>query len=160
MMKVRRWECTRGWHGHIWLCHGVTNWNCWKKNKKRREKKSKNEVYLVVKYPWNTRDTVVRVHGMSRCAKTQHRTRTRDTRDPITAGFPVPVPNPNTDETLIVWNLTTSILDHLTCIWTRFLRRFKIWTQICMIVPAAPAILKMVVEHQEVVGWSTLNWFV
>jgi len=65
-----------------------------KKPRKDEKKKSKNEVYLVVIYPWNTRDTVVRVHGMSRCAKTQHRTHTRDTRDLITTGFPVPVPNP------------------------------------------------------------------
>ena len=42
----------------------------------------------------DTRDTVVRVHGMSRCAKYQNRTRTRGTRDPITAGIPVPVTNP------------------------------------------------------------------
>ena len=42
----------------------------------------------------DTRDTVVRVHGMSRCAKYQNRTRTRGTRDPITVGIPVPVTNP------------------------------------------------------------------
>jgi hypothetical protein len=39
---------------------------------------------------------VAQVRGMSQCAKNEHRTRTRtrDTRDPITAGIPVPVPNP------------------------------------------------------------------
>src|SRR5882672_3542189 len=31
---------------------------------------------------------------MPRCAKYQYRTRTRGTRDPITAGIPVPVLNP------------------------------------------------------------------
>ena len=48
----------------------------------------------------DTRDTVVRVHGMSRCAKYQNRTRTRGTRDPITAGIPVPVTNPNTGQSM------------------------------------------------------------
>ena len=48
----------------------------------------------MVLYPWNTRDTVVRLHGMPRCAKYQYRTRTCGTRDPITAGIPIPVPNP------------------------------------------------------------------
>ena len=42
----------------------------------------------------NTRDTVVQVRGVLRCAKMQHRTRTRDTRFGRTAGLPVPVRNP------------------------------------------------------------------
>ena len=43
----------------------------------------------------NTRDTVVQVRGVLRCAKMQHRTRTRDTRFGRTTGLPVPVRNPN-----------------------------------------------------------------
>ena len=46
-------------------------------------------------YPWNTHNTTVRVRGISQCAKNQNRTHTRDTHDLITAGFPVPVPNPS-----------------------------------------------------------------
>ena len=43
----------------------------------------------------NTCDTVVRVRGVLRCAKMQHRTRTRVTRFGRTAGLPVPVRNPS-----------------------------------------------------------------
>ena len=46
------------------------------------------------KIPVNTRDTAVQVHGVSRCAKVQHRTRTRGTRFGNTTGKPVPVRNP------------------------------------------------------------------
>ena len=42
----------------------------------------------------NTRDTAVRVCGVLRCAKMQHRTHTRITRFGRTAGLPVPVRNP------------------------------------------------------------------
>ena len=42
----------------------------------------------------NTHDTVVQVRGVLQCAKTQHRTHTRDTCFGITAGLPVPVQNP------------------------------------------------------------------
>jgi len=45
--------------------------------------------------PVHTRDTVVRVHGMPRCAEIDYRTRTRTTRFGKPAGFPVPVPIPN-----------------------------------------------------------------
>ena len=45
--------------------------------------------------PVNTHDTMVRVRGVSRCAKVQHRTRTRGTRFGNTVGKPVPVRNPN-----------------------------------------------------------------
>ena len=44
--------------------------------------------------PVNTRDTAVRVHGVSRCAKMQHCTRTRVTRFGRTAGLPAPVQKP------------------------------------------------------------------
>ena len=44
--------------------------------------------------PMKTRNTVVRVRGVLRCAKIQYRTRTRDTRFGNTAGFSVPVLNP------------------------------------------------------------------
>ena len=52
--------------------------------------------------PVNTRDTAVRVHGVSRCAKIDYRTRTCDTRFGSTAGKPVPVQNPKdiTDHTI------------------------------------------------------------
>ena len=75
-------------------CHSVTNWSCWKKTQEKMRKKSKNEVHLAVIYPWNTHDTMVWVHGMLQCAKTQHHTCTHDTHDPITVGFPVPMSNP------------------------------------------------------------------
>jgi hypothetical protein len=45
--------------------------------------------------PVHTRDTVVRVRGMPRCAEIYYRTRTRATRFGKPAGFPVPVPIPN-----------------------------------------------------------------
>jgi hypothetical protein len=44
--------------------------------------------------PMNTRDTAVRVRGVSRCAKNQNHTRTRDNRFGNTAGLPIPVFNP------------------------------------------------------------------
>ena len=56
----------------------------------------------------DTRDTVVRVHGMSGCVKYQNRTRTRGTRDPITTGIPIPMPNPRevlSYDQYIVWEL-------------------------------------------------------
>ena len=43
--------------------------------------------------PVNTRDTAVRVRGVSRCAKNLDRTRTRSTRFGSTAGLTVPVLN-------------------------------------------------------------------
>ena len=43
----------------------------------------------------NTRDTVVRVCGMPRCAKVRYRTRTHVTHFGNTAGLPVPVLNAN-----------------------------------------------------------------
>jgi hypothetical protein len=54
----------------------------------------------------NTRDTAVRVRGVLRCAKVQHRTRTRGTRFGSTAGIPVPVQNPNQDH----WGVVLSIV--------------------------------------------------
>ena len=45
--------------------------------------------------PVHTHDTTVRVRGMPRCAKIEHRTCTCVTRFGITAGLPVPVPNPS-----------------------------------------------------------------
>jgi hypothetical protein len=47
------------------------------------------------KIPVCTRDTAGTGHGMPRCVKIQHRTRTHATRDPITAGIPIPVMNPS-----------------------------------------------------------------
>ena len=44
--------------------------------------------------PVHTRDTAVWVRGMPQCAKIKHHTRTRATRFGITAGLPIPVPNP------------------------------------------------------------------
>jgi hypothetical protein len=49
----------------------------------------------MVMIPVHTRDTAGTGRGMSRVAKSPTRTRTRDTRDPKPAGFPVPVTNPN-----------------------------------------------------------------
>ena len=43
----------------------------------------------------HTRDTAVRVRGVSRCAKNPNRTRTRVTHFGNTAGLAVPVLNPN-----------------------------------------------------------------
>jgi len=48
----------------------------------------------MVMIPVHTRDTAGTGRGMSRVAKSPTRTRTRDTRDPKPAGFPVPVTNP------------------------------------------------------------------
>src|SRR6202050_3000281 len=45
--------------------------------------------------PVHTRNTAVWVRGVSRCGKSQNRTRTRDTCFAITAGLPVPVFNPS-----------------------------------------------------------------
>ena len=56
-------------------------------------KTKKNADYPINK-PVNTRDTAVRVRGVSRCTKNQNRTRTRGTRFGNTAGLPVPVLNP------------------------------------------------------------------
>ena len=47
----------------------------------------------MVMIPVHTRDTAGTGRGMSRVAKSPTRTRTRDTRDPKPAGFPVPVTN-------------------------------------------------------------------
>ena len=60
----------------------------------------------------DTRDTVVRVHGMSRCAKYQNRTRTRGTCDPITTGIPVPVTNPSpiSHKTVSLWDVTMELI--------------------------------------------------
>jgi len=60
-----------------------------------REKKQKNWVSPYYNKPVSTRDTAVRVRGVSRCTKTPNRTRTRDTRFGKPAGFPVPVRKPN-----------------------------------------------------------------
>ena len=49
---------------------------------------------MAAEIPAGTRDTAVRVRGVSRCGKVPHRTRTRATRFGNTAGFPVPVPIP------------------------------------------------------------------
>ena len=46
------------------------------------------------KIPVCTRDTTGTGHGMPQCVKIQHCTCTRATRDPITAGIPIPVTNP------------------------------------------------------------------
>ena len=51
----------------------------------------------MVMIPVHTRDTAGTGRGMSRVAKSPTRTRTRDTRDPKPAGFPVPVTNPNSE---------------------------------------------------------------
>ena len=42
----------------------------------------------------DTRDTVVQVHGVLRCAKVQYRTRTCGTHFGSTVGKPIPVRNP------------------------------------------------------------------
>src|SRR5882757_10043915 len=62
--------------------------NC--QSKKVKKKKNKYQAY-----PWNTHKPWVRVCGPSRCSRVQHRTRTHHTRDPNTAGIPVPMNNPN-----------------------------------------------------------------
>lgn len=48
--------------------------------------------------PVHTRDTAGTGRGMSRVAKSPTCTRTRDTRDPKPAGFPVPVTNLSHDD--------------------------------------------------------------
>ena len=81
-------------HSHIWLRHSVTQSTYSEKNS---EKKSIKMFSPHDKIPVYTRGTAGTGHGMPRCVKIQHRTRTRATRDPITAGIPIPVTNP-TDE--------------------------------------------------------------
>jgi hypothetical protein len=49
----------------------------------------------MVNIPMNTQDTMVRVHGILRCAKIHYHTRTRVTRFGNTVGLPIPVFNPN-----------------------------------------------------------------
>jgi hypothetical protein len=61
------------------------------KNQDLKQKKCVSPYY---NKPVNTRDTAVRVCGVSRCAKNQNRTRTRDTHFGNTTGLPVPVTNP------------------------------------------------------------------
>ena len=78
-------------HSHIWLCHSVTQSTYSEKNS---EKKSIKMFSPHDKIPVCTRDTAGTGHGMPRCVKIQHRTRTRATRDSITAGIPIPVTNP------------------------------------------------------------------
>ena len=48
----------------------------------------------------NTRDTVVRVRGVPRCAKVHYRTRTRITRGVGTTGLPAPVRKPTALQTI------------------------------------------------------------
>ena len=78
-------------HSHIWLHHSVTQSTYSEKNS---EKKSIKMFSPHDKIPVCTRDTAGTGHGMPRCVKIQHRTRTRATRDPITVGIPIPVTNP------------------------------------------------------------------
>jgi hypothetical protein len=54
-----------------------------------------NSLYDCTEIPANTRDTAVKVCGCVAVSKYGYRTRNRDTRFGNTAGFPVPVPNPN-----------------------------------------------------------------
>ena len=68
-----------------------------KKTRKHGKKLVLKQQKLSLPYcnvPVHTRDTALRVRGVSRSAKNQNRTRTRDTRFGNTAGKPVPVLNP------------------------------------------------------------------
>jgi hypothetical protein len=59
------------------------------KTDKKHSLKCKNRGYTYYNKPVRTCDTAVRVRGVSRCGKNQHRTRFKST-----AGLPVPVLNP------------------------------------------------------------------
>ena len=54
-----------------------------------------NLLYDCTEIPANTRDTAVKVCGCVAVSKYGYRTRNRDTRFGNTAGFPIPVLNPN-----------------------------------------------------------------
>src|ERR1700676_208812 len=97
MVRVRK-NCTAS-HSHIWLRHSVTQSTYSEKNS---EKKSIKMFSPHDKIPVCTRSTAGTGHGMPRCVKIQHCTRTRATRDPITAGIPIPVTNPMKREVVIL----------------------------------------------------------
>jgi hypothetical protein len=61
----------------------------------------------------STRHTAAWVRGVSRCAKNQNRTRTRDTRFGNTAGLPIPVFNPNKGYTQDEQSKSPSTLHHM-----------------------------------------------
>jgi hypothetical protein len=78
---------------------------------KNREKplfKTKKNADYPINKPVNTRDTAVRVRGVSRCTKNQNRTRFGNT-----AGLPIPVLNPNWTPSGVQYSTTVSLLDTL-----------------------------------------------
>ena len=85
------WQC-------LVMSHNVTRKHILKYKRwseKTDYKIVENEAHQYYNLPAYTRNTAVRVRGVSRCAKIQYRTHTRGTRFGNTAGFPVPVRNPS-----------------------------------------------------------------
>jgi hypothetical protein len=66
----------------------------WLKTRKIEFQSNKNYAHPVVIYPWNTRNTAGTGYGIATGQNFEHRTRTRTTRGPNTAGIPILVPNP------------------------------------------------------------------
>ena len=84
-------------HSRIWLRHSVTQQIYLRKYEKKQLLNSKNYAHLVIIIPVHTRDTAGTGSGMPQCAKVDNCTRTHATHFGITAGLPVPVPNPILD---------------------------------------------------------------
>ena len=93
--ESKRRGCMCGWHSHIWLCHTVTQWKKKEKQWKNVQKMQWKLCLLYCNIPVHTREPTVWVHGVPQCAEIYYRTRTHATHFGNTAGFSVPVLNPN-----------------------------------------------------------------